>query len=272
MNERAECYSWARRFAFRWGRERRRFQLTRPRIEAALGPNAPESVRIALLSDFHFDPLREAGHVRRAVEMVNAESPDLALLLGDFITTDHTVMPELVGLLGELNAKGGVFAILGNHDYWKAPDKVVNAIESAGIRMLRNEIADVQISGQQLQVAGLESIWGGEPDPSILDNLDSQVLLAHHEPDAIDKLTIEQRANVALQVSGHTHGGQICAPGGIPLCRAAWGRKYTKGHFAFDDTQLYVTRGIGTISFHARHFCPPEVTILELVNSEKQSR
>ncbi|MEM7010326.1 MAG: hypothetical protein AAF585_02480, partial [Verrucomicrobiota bacterium] len=80
MNERAECHSWARRFAFRWGRERRRFQLTRPRVKAALGPYAPESVKVALLSDFHYDPLREAEHIRLAVEMVNAESPDLALL------------------------------------------------------------------------------------------------------------------------------------------------------------------------------------------------
>ena len=272
MNEEArECYPRAQRLPLRWGRERHRVELTRPEITASLGMAAPESIRVALLSDFHFDPLREADHIRRCVDLANAERPDLVLLLGDFITRDASVTQELAALLGELSAPGGVFGVLGNHDYWSAPDEVTAAIEDAGIQMLRNELANVSIGsgGQQLLVAGLESIWGGKPEPSILDNVPdgAQVLLAHHEPDAIDQLSPERRAKVALQVSGHTHGGQICAPGGRPICRAAWGRRYTKGHYHLDDTQLYVTRGVGTISFHARHFCRPEVTMLEIRNS-----
>lgn len=269
MDEPRECFSWATRLAPRWGGERHRIEVTRPKLDVPLGSAAPALTRVALLSDFHYDPLREADHVRRCVELTNAESPDLVLLLGDFVTRDHRVAAELASLLSELSAPGGVYGILGNHDFQGEADDVASALEDTGIAMLRNRLARIPLHGQQLLVAGLDSIWGGEPDPTILDEITNgeQILLAHHEPDAIDHLTPEQRAKVALQVSGHTHGGQICAPGGIPICRAAWGRRYTRGHYDLADTQLYVTRGVGTISLHARHFCPPEITILELRNS-----
>ena len=141
-------------------------------------------------------------------------------------------------------------------------------LETAQIPLLRNQLVQIPVCDGTLTLAGLDAAWGGNPDPSILvTDCDERILLAHHEPDHILKLTDEQRQKVALQVSGHTHGGQICLPPGIVLARVHMGRRFVRGHYDLGDgTQVYVNRGIGTMTLPARFACRPEITLLEIRN------
>ena len=251
--------------------ERHRVEITRPQLDLDLGPASPSKLRVALLGDFHYDPLCEGEFIRHCVDLCNAERPDIILLLGDFVSDHADCMAELAPILGELRAPAGVHAVLGNHDFWHEPNRVQQALESAGIRVLRNELVALPIHDGELLLAGLESAWGGRPDAETLHvNGSNRILLAHHEPDHIDHLPSGVRDNVALQVSGHTHGGQICAPLGIVLARVSWGNRYTKGLYETGRSHVYVNRGIGTLSIHARFSCRPEITMMEIHNTSRR--
>jgi hypothetical protein len=249
--------------------ERHWIEVTRRRLEICLGPAAPSRIRVALLTDFHYDPLYEGDFFERIVAATNAERPDLILLLGDYISVDGGAAPELLSILGKLRAPGGVKAVLGNHDCWTGRRTIIAQVESHGIELLCNDVIRLQSGDGMLTLAGLDSVWMGQPDPRILSGLraEERVLLAHHEPDYIDEIRPEWRDKVALQVSGHTHGGQICAPGGVVLRKVSYGEKYSRGLYQISpQTQLYVSRGLGTVAIHARLFCRPEIAILDLIN------
>lgn len=250
--------------------ERRKVEITRKQIALDLGPESPKSLRIALLSDFHFDPLHETEFADRWVALANEEKPDLALLLGDFVSDSARQFHLLADRLADLQAPLGTYAILGNHDFWSDPAGVIRDLDRVGIPVLRNEIRHIDTGDGELALAGLESVWGGRPDPDCIRSRGNErFILAMHEPDYVDHLPIPNR--VALQVSGHTHGGQICPPSRYPLHGPVWGMRYRSGHFysVETDTHLYVTRGLGTVRLHSRIFCPPEVAILDLHNTAR---
>jgi len=247
--------------------ERHLEEVTHPRTFAHLGPYAPKSVKIALLSDFHFDPLNEAEFFARCVERTNRHKPDIVLLLGDFVSHSARSFPQLTAELGKLSAPGGVYAVLGNHDMWVDDHAVQRSLERVGIPVMRNHCKRIALKDGEVVLAGLESVWGGGPDPECWKvRRGEQLLLAMHEPDYIDHLPKQQRRQVAIQMSGHTHGGQICAPFGTVIQRVSWGERYTRGLYDLDDTQIYVTRGVGTMGIHARLFCRPEITMLTVFN------
>lgn len=252
--------------------ERHSFEVTRPRVAVDLGPLAPRKVRVALLSDFHYDPLFEIDYFKACVDRVNQERPDVVLLLGDYITEDNTRVAELAGVLGQLQPSYGTYGILGNHDVWDDFNRIQNALTQEGITVLRNHTVRVPMKDGTLALGGLDSAWGGDPDPATLQTEPGEkLLLAMHEPDFIDYMPSEVTQRVALQVSGHTHGGQICAPLGIVLRRASWGHRYTRGLYRVrgggsGEPKVYVNRGLGTINIHARFWCRPEITMMELVN------
>ena len=249
--------------------ERHWIEVTRCELRLDLGPSAPPKVRVALLTDFHYDPLLEGDFFERIVALTNGERPDLTLLLGDYITNSSGAAPEIISILGKLRAPLGVKGILGNHDCSHGKRSIGIALERCGIELLCNNLLRLPCPEGTLILAGLDSAWGGFPDPRILHSLrpEERLLLAHHEPDHIDFIRPEWRDKIALQVSGHTHGGQICGPGGVVLRRVPGGQNYTRGLYQISpQTRLYVSRGLGTVAIHARLFCRPEITILDLIN------
>ncbi len=254
--------------------ERHWTEVTKRRFGIDLGVDGPRRLRIAVLTDFHYDPLLEGEFFERVVAETNAEQPDLILLLGDFVSDAPEPAAELLSILAKLQAPLGVRAVLGNHDCWASTSRVARELERQGIDLLQNRRVTVAAGDGELILAGLESAWGGKPNPSFLQRLPAgkRVLMLHHEPDYIDTLPQELRDKVAFQVSGHTHGGQICAPGGIVIETVSYGHKYRRGHYHVSPrTQLYVSRGIGTAGIHARLFCRPEIAILELTNTARLS-
>ncbi|MEM7698737.1 MAG: metallophosphoesterase [Verrucomicrobiota bacterium] len=180
------------------------------------------------------------------------------ILAGDFITHDIAAFPELADRLGHLKAKQAVFAILGNHDHWHYDPMIETLFSESGIRLLRNEAAIFD----HFALAGIESNWGGAPDlPGALAEVptDMPVILGWHEPDNFD---LYEDPRIALQVSGHTHGGQVCAPLWGPIQLPSHGNKYARGHFQRDRSHLFVTRGIGVSEVPFRFLCRPEIPIL----------
>ncbi len=245
-----------------WGFEKRNLALTRVDIPLAPQNVALAGLRIALMADFHHDDFGEQGLIRRAVEAINAEGVDFVFLAGDYISDNATAIVPLCEELKNLRAGRGVFAVLGNHDRWHPDPILQETLRSSGIRLLCDEIEDFG----DFVVVGMDSFWGGKPDlGSVFDRVPDRqpVLMLWHEPDTFD---FHEDPRIALQVSGHTHGGQICAPIYGPLLLPKYGRSYPYGHYRKGDSSLFVTRGIGTLDIPARAFCSPEVVFLNLVS------
>ena len=223
--------------------------------------------RIVQLSDLHLEPIVDQELLRTTVGIVNALKPDLILLTGDYVTSIASRAAHLVEPLTELRAAAGVYGCLGNHDVGAGRERVRQALEQHGITCLINRGLDFARGGEHLWLAGLDSAWGGWPQliPAMKGRPQgAPAIVLMHEPDYADLLA---RANLpVLQLSGHTHGGQCCLPGGMPVHLPKWGKKYPKGLFDVGPVQLYVNRGLGCIGVPLRFACPPEITEITLTS------
>jgi predicted MPP superfamily phosphohydrolase len=225
-------------------------------------PAAFDGFRIVQLSDLHLQPWTQGAEIAQAVETANRLRPDAIFLTGDFVTQDARPADELRSLLRELRAPAGVFACLGNHDFHgRGVERISRAIREAGIELLRNRSVPLSLGGDRLVVAGLDSRWAGRPRlQSALREFgsDAAVVVLMHEPDFADVAAGDTR--VMLQVSGHTHGGQVRLPGIGALITPKWGRKYVDGWFRVGAMNLYVNRGLGCTGLPIRWLCPPEIS------------
>lgn len=242
--------------------------LTTTRKEIFL-PHLPESLDgmvVAQLTDFHYRADKEFEMMSEAVEIANASGADIVALTGDYITGTPDVFPPLMEVLGELNAKHGVYGIMGNHDGWhgKVSD-FQKGFRQAGFEFLVNQFTRIQIGGERLHLLGTDSIWSGAVDAAACyrGHRDEPVIALVHEPDVFDLLRREYR--VDLQLSGHTHGGQCRVPllGYAPV-KVRYGKNYIHGEYRADDSRIFVSRGLGTVGRRVRFACAPEVAILTL--------
>jgi len=225
-----------------------------------IGLTAP--LTVAVLSDIHFDPLYETDYLEEVVARTNNLSPDLILHTGDFLSRSADRFADLLAVLGKARAGVGSFAVLGNHDHCIGADAITAGLSTSGISVLRNR--SVSLPGQKdWYITGLESFWAGAPSlsPIASSSPHARHILLAHEPDSFDLLT---DARIALQLSGHTHGGQVRLPLVGAICLPNWGKKYQAGLYTRGEQRLYVNRGIGTVKRHFRFNCRPEITLLTL--------
>lgn len=252
---------------YEYGKEVEAHQLVVERVQIPLKDiqNSLVGFRIVQLSDIHLYPYIQLDFVHKAVTLANSLKPDLIVLTGDYVLQTAEAIFELAPVLATLNAKYGVFAILGNHDLWTDVKVVRAGLEEARLPLLRNEGISLNVAGATIFLAGVDDGWGGSPDlVTALDKAPAQapVILLAHEPDLADGFSLDHR--VSLQLSGHSHGGQIRLPGiGAPILPYL-GQKYDQGLYKVNDTWLYTTRGIGLIT-PFRLNCPPEITELTLI-------
>ncbi|HEY53267.1 MAG TPA: twin-arginine translocation signal domain-containing protein [Caldilineae bacterium] len=229
-------------------------------------PPALEGFTIAQLSDIHLLPYTRPAFVAKAVAVANSLNPDLTVLTGDYVWRESEAMFELAPLIAALNARYGVYGILGNHDYWLDVDLVKAGFREARIPLLINEHIPITLGGSTLVLAGLDDGWAGRPD---LDTTlagapaDAPVVLLLHEPDLADVYGPDGRS--VLQLAGHSHGGQVRLPGSGALVLPYLGQKYDFGLYRVNDMWLYTNRGLGNISVPLRLNCTPEVTLFTLV-------
>ncbi|NJK99571.1 MAG: metallophosphoesterase [Spirulinaceae cyanobacterium SM2_1_0] len=266
--------------------------LERVTVQIADLPPSLQGTKVVQLSDLHYDGQRLSERLlAEAVEVCNQEEPDLIVLTGDYVTDDPEPMRDLVLRLKPLQARAGIFASLGNHDlYFRRSRQIVTeALTGIGIEVLWNAIA--YPLGPDLAVVGLADFWSREFHPGpVFAQIPPQIprLILSHNPDTAETL---QQWRADLQLSGHTHGGQISLPDGtpfpqlleplrqatpksmhryIPLLRECakvvkhW--EWARGYHRLGDNQLYINRGLGTY-FPGRIGCPPEVTAVTLIRA-----
>ena len=254
--------------------DRHNLELIEQTIRLRRLPEAFHGLRIAQVSDIHYDEFTEPYFVREMVHRINALHPDIVVLTGDFVT-DGPLSRSVGARLSYPCAEilGGIqcpnrFASLGNHDTLVGSAVVVDALKVQGIPTLVNSNLPFERGGSRLWFAGTRSSL--EDTPNLDDALPRQagpnepIILLAHEPDFA--IHVVKRGGVDLMLSGHTHGGQIRLPFiGTPRHMLPHeGRLFVHGHFAMGPLQLYVNRGIGTVKVPIRFLCPPELTLITL--------
>jgi predicted MPP superfamily phosphohydrolase len=237
--------------------------LSIERIEISLSrlPKKLDRFRILHLSDIHHSPFTGLDHIARAVTIASQLKPDLIALTGDYVSHEAKFIAPVSRVLGELRAPLGVFACLGNHDHWTDADLVTRHLEKANIRVLVNEGLRIEAGDSSFWLGGVDDHMVGKTDlPSALRGSfpDEFKLLLAHNPIIFRRAA---RAGVDLTLSGHTHGGQVrVRDNDQRLIR----RRRTAGLHELKDSQIYITRGIGTVVLPIRFQCPPEISVLEL--------
>jgi predicted MPP superfamily phosphohydrolase len=228
-------------------------------------PKKFDGFRIVQLSDIHHSPFTGMKHIKRAFDMANDLAPDMIALTGDYISHDDHYIPPVVEAMGKLRAKHGVYGVMGNHDHWTDGDLISDMMKSEGIRVLNNEGFRLEVDGAFIWLAGVDDLLAGLTDlPAALKGArkkEMKLLLAHN-PSII---RMAEPAGIDLMLSGHTHGGQIRlreTKESILFPRRR--RRLSSGLHREGDTQIYITRGIGTVVLPMRYGCPPEVSVIEL--------
>jgi len=224
-----------------------------------------EGLRIALLSDFHLYPHTRIELIQAAVEQTLDLKPDLIALTGDFVQERADAIFELAPVLARMNARHGIFCVLGNHDHWKGAEVVMQGLTEAGLEVLDNRGVQIDHGGSTFYLAGVDDVWSGRPDLQAAlagHQQDDPIILLSHAPDPADDYCQDRR--ICLQLSGHSHGGQVRIPFfGSPFL-PPYGRKYDLGLYRIHDAWLYTNRGIG-VTVPIRLNCRPEVTEITLV-------
>jgi hypothetical protein len=241
------------------------FQKTTPTITLPNIPAAWEGLRIAVIGDVHVGRLMSLDEAREIVDLANATSPDLTVLLGDYVSRADAITHSLVEVFRNIRAPLGVFAVLGNHDYWTNAPKVLQLFDAAGVRFLTNEHAIIHRDGQPLCIAGVDDLMAGRPDlATALANVEPNVprLLLCHNPDYLDRMPRDLRVDLAL--CAHTHGGQVRLPLLGPPILPVNNRAYAEGLVRAPSCPAYVTRGLGMVSIPVRFNCRPELPLITL--------
>jgi predicted MPP superfamily phosphohydrolase len=230
-------------------------------------------LRIAILTDLHIgSPFNGLGKLREAVNRTNAARPDITCILGDLVIqgviAGRFVAPEeIASELKRLEAPSGAVAVLGNHDGWLDHDRVRNALERNGIRVLEDTAARFNTPAGAVWVAGVSDLWTGQHNLAAalanVKNDGAPVLLLTHNPDVFP--LVPDRVNLTL--AGHTHGGQVRLPFvGRPVVPSRFGQRFAAGHIVEGGRHLYVATGLGTSILPVRFRVPPAVTILTLTS------
>jgi predicted MPP superfamily phosphohydrolase len=218
-------------------------------------------LRIAHLTDQHVGRITPVEVQLTAVEMTNAEKPDLILLSGDFVCHSQLYLDQLTDVMRAFDAP--VIAVLGNHDHWVDAQLLTDLFRAEGITVLINEGMRFEKDGAAFWLAGVDDTMVGLEDLSLAlagARSDEMKLVLAHNPIVLRRAA---RASVDLVLSGHTHGGQVAIRGERNTLRGAR-KRLLKGLGRLGNTQIYVNRGLGTVVLPIRYGCPPEISLLEL--------
>jgi predicted MPP superfamily phosphohydrolase len=226
--------------------------------------------RIVQFSDLHMGGWMNGERLRKVVDVAKKQQPDLVVITGDFfngpVWNENLIhaADELVVELSRLTADFKTLGILGNHDYWSDAGEVRKALGRCGVIDIGNGFYSLERDGEQLHIAGVDDIWYSHDDlDEVLSKLPEtgEAILLAHEPDFADKSA--ETGRFGLQLSGHSHGGQIVLPfiGAPGLPRLA--QKYPSGLYKVGDMWQYTNRGVG-MSLPIRINCPPEITVFTL--------
>ncbi|MFC1580374.1 metallophosphoesterase [Thermodesulfobacteriota bacterium] len=241
-----------------------------------------EGLKIGQITDIHAGPLVPRGLIEKGVDLLMEKQPDMVVLTGDFVSGATRILwttyggfkqhhfDACMGALAKLKAPLGVYAVLGNHDFWSGKQvaaDIIKGLKGIGVKVLRNENVSLSRAGRTLSVVGVDDYW--EQSYSLTRSLNKiqkdgcRVLLSHN-PDVNEDIELSGK-RIDLVISGHTHGGQIVIPFvGAPYIPSPFGQKYRAGLVKDGDRKTWVSRGLGLFFVPIRLNCPPDVSLLTL--------
>jgi len=241
-----------------------------------------DGFRIVMISDIHGgSSFITEEKIRAVVQKANEQDPDLIVLLGDYVSQRwenrldlKMPMATVADNLKGLQAKYGVYAILGNHDYWYSNEVVQGELERVGYKVLDDQVAKVEKDGKSFRLLGLKDIietnsWKrySSDAKNALSNSDAEgkIVVLTHNPDAVIMLSNEHLISndFVLMLSGHTHGGQVYFPFiGAPIVPSSFGQRYAQGEVTEFGIKMFITTGVGTSIIPVRFNIPPEIVVL----------
>jgi len=228
-----------------------------------------DGYRIAHLSDIHLGQWISSKRIEGVVNLVNNQEPDLIAITGDSVSyvVNESIL-DMLRYLKNLKPRDVTLAVLGNHDHWVGAEEIRQVMDESDIIELENDVYTIKRGDAQLHIAGVDSVTLEKHDlNAVLKKLPESgpAILLAHEPDFADESSATGR--FSLQLSGHSHGGQMVIPGfGTPF-RGSKFRKYPLGEYNVGNMVQYTNRGLGTNVFWIRINCPPEITIMKLKTS-----
>lgn len=229
-------------------------------------PPAFHGFTIAHLTDFHLGPLVSASYVENIVERANALRPDLIVCTGDYVRQRNSreEIDQVWPLLSRLQARHGVFSVLGNHDHWADTERSLYWLERSG-QNIRHQCREISRGKERILFGGAGDYWEDELRiDEIFSNSDEgecRILLSHN-PDSMDS---NYETNLSLVLSGHTHGGQVVVPFAGPPILPVKNKRYASGLIATARGPLFISRGLGWSILPIRFNCPPEIALLKLL-------
>jgi len=245
-------------------------EITRLDIKVTNLPDNFENLTITQISDLHSGRFVNFELIKKSVKMVNELNSDIVMITGDFIEKFYYREEHIRPCMQELaliQPNEGVYAVLGNHDHRRDPEKITEELQKVGICVLRNENKRLRRGNSAIRILGVDDLVMEKDDmEKTLDGVSRHEvkILMSHSPDIAENHKLR---GIDLILSGHTHGGQICFPLiGAPQTRivSAYGQKYISGLVQYNDIQIYVNRGIGSGFPPARFMCKPEITVFTL--------
>lgn len=238
-------------------------------------PDDLNNMKIALISDIHYNSFMDFERLSGMIDKINAASPDVILFAGDLfdkpdkLAVNETTREELIYLLKTLEAPYGKFAVLGESDHASKSleEAMQNIFYYADFELLNNSSVLLHKDGtHSINLIGIDSQIGGKPDINkAMENIDTNnfTIVLTHAPDLVSSLPLN---SIDLVVAGHSHGGQIALPFFGPVLRKDGARKYTHGTTTINNTVIMVGNGLGTTDFDIRLFAPPQCIMIRLTN------
>jgi uncharacterized protein len=238
---------------------------TLPDTDSSFGP-----LTVVHIADLHADSYTDDAILGRYVRKVNEFQPDIVLFAGDLITSGTGYIEKGAAALGKIESTYGVYAVLGDHDYWTDTEFIVNELKTNGIPVLQNENRWIEHNGSLIKISGITEIYSNQVQPDALDALlnesrgESLALLASHQ--ATDRLINRAKeAGVHQLLGGHTHGGQIRIPVFFyPVTAARAETKYVNGNWMFGNMLLNINNGLGFTLSPVRYNAPAQVSVIRV--------
>jgi hypothetical protein len=261
------------------------YEITEMPVRIRNLPQELDGTTITLISDIHSGPYMKENQMRKYVDAINEVGSDMVLIPGDLTNSSKSEAVAFSNAFKHINAKHGVYASLGNHDYFSDPEHITNVISNeTPVRILRNNYSLININGKDIVLMGSEDTRqsGGAEDPKLMMHLENTLsitregllrsgkdyssipkVMLFHKPYFFDKMS---EKDIQLIVSGHTHGGQVVLAkfGEVNLSFAGAVSKYISGLYQINGTSMYVSRGLGNVALPIRFNCSPEITKITL--------
>lgn len=235
-------------------------------------PDVPETgggLKIVFVSDIHHGPSLSLGRVDSLVRRINAESPDLVLLGGDYIHYSGDYIPAVFQALSGLKAPLGVYGAMGNHDNWDGRAETLAAARKNGITLLDNKAVDIPVGDGHIRLGGVGDYNTGRQrlQPTLEGtSADDFILLLSHNPDYVMDLPDD---TIDLLLCGHTHGGQVTLFGlWAPFVPSDYGDRFVSGLYEVNGNRMLVSNGIGTVNAPIRFFARPQMNVITLVKGQ----